>query len=75
LKLQLLSSDQAVLCASTLIFGSAMIYYAANPSMVPDPNFTWLMIVLSTLVLLLALLSLLLSHLASSPRLDEWLHN
>jgi len=39
-----------------------MIYLAANPDMVPDPNFTWL-IVLSALVMLLSLLSLLLSHL------------
>jgi hypothetical protein len=39
-----------------------MIYLAVNPDKVPDPNFTWL-IVLSALIMLQSLLSLLLSHL------------
>jgi len=39
-----------------------MIFLAANPDLVPDTNFTWV-IVLSALVMLLSLLSLLLSHL------------
>jgi len=53
---------QVVICVCILDFGSVMIYFAANPDKVPDPNFTWL-IVLSALVMLLSLLSLLLSHL------------
>jgi hypothetical protein len=53
---------QVVICVCILVFGSMMIFLATNPDKVPDPNFTWL-IVLSALAMLLSLLSLLLSHL------------
>jgi len=51
-----------VICVCILVFGSVMIFLAANPDLVPDTNFTWV-IVLSALVIVLSLLSLLLSHL------------